>query len=280
MKVQKITYNKIKGSVITTSLYLDILFKLLHPNTKTYSELTSYCSCIRRAETGSLWLLTIGAACWMWMGLRVANRKRRDRGTQKRTRCPHLDGLATLRTRRHQLDTQIYNIKTIFKPNSKDSEFLPAVKDKNCTLQSQGVYRISCYCGSVYIGVIKRSVNTRITEQVTSSALAGHRLDTYHQIPFRRNETSFPWPRFYPRKVREAIEISRYLDNLYRDKGNYLCPCWKSHLIATCSLSHRYSECSTSTANGTTSLLATLGLAHSQHGAHMVSSYSEPVLVL
>ncbi|KAK5647270.1 hypothetical protein RI129_002162 [Pyrocoelia pectoralis] len=53
------------------------------------------------------------------------------------------------------------NIKTIFIPTKKISEFLRSPKDPLDPLTASGVYKILCSCGLVYIGTTKRSFLTR-----------------------------------------------------------------------------------------------------------------------
>ncbi|XP_030746552.1 uncharacterized protein LOC115875272 [Sitophilus oryzae] len=57
-----------------------------------------------------------------------------------------------------------HNIKTIYKPTRKIRDCLRPAKDKREPLSSEAIYRIPCSCGSVYIGITKRSVETRLTE--------------------------------------------------------------------------------------------------------------------
>ncbi|XP_030750808.1 uncharacterized protein LOC115878439 [Sitophilus oryzae] len=44
------------------------------------------------------------------------------------------------------------NIKPILKPTRKIQEHLRSAKDPRDSLSSAGVYRIPCFCGSVYVG--------------------------------------------------------------------------------------------------------------------------------
>ncbi|KAK5647835.1 hypothetical protein RI129_002727 [Pyrocoelia pectoralis] len=58
------------------------------------------------------------------------------------------------------------NIKTIFIPTKKISEFLRSPKDPLDPLTASGVYKILCSCGLVYIGTTKRSFLTRRKEHM------------------------------------------------------------------------------------------------------------------
>jgi len=108
-----------------------------------------------------------------------------------------------------------YNIRTIFKPPKKIGQILRNPKDERPPLNSAGVYKISCFCGQVYIGKTRRMVNLRIKEHqrdvrikhVTQSLSEYNK--TGHQILFDKtiiaNITSY-----FPRKYREATEIQKH----------------------------------------------------------------------
>lgn len=66
-----------------------------------------------------------------------------------------------------------FNIKSIYRKSRKIRDHLKSAKDQKDPLNSAGVYRIPCTCGSVYIGTTKRSINTRINEHKASCRL-GH----------------------------------------------------------------------------------------------------------
>lgn len=131
-----------------------------------------------------------------------------------------------------------HNIKTIFRPHSKISDLLPSVKDKIAPLLSQGVYRIPCSCGSVYIGETKRPISVRVSEHercirqrsIADSALAEHKYNTGHQILFNETKLLSRQSYFYPRKFRESIEIFKHPQNFNRDDGYMLHSTWRSFL--------------------------------------------------
>jgi len=49
-----------------------------------------------------------------------------------------------------------HNIRTIFKPSKKIGQILRNPKNQRLPLSSAGVYKISCFCGQVYIGETER----------------------------------------------------------------------------------------------------------------------------
>ena len=132
-----------------------------------------------------------------------------------------------------------YNIKSIFKPLTKVSDLLPSIKDKLPPLTAPGVYSIPCACGSAYIGETKRPISVRLSEherctrlrQITGSALAEHRQQTGHDILFDQTKILARESHYYPRKIREAIEILKHPANLNRDSGWQLHHTWKSLVV-------------------------------------------------
>lgn len=134
-----------------------------------------------------------------------------------------------------------YSIKTIFRPLTQVRQFLRSPKDRD-PLGVPGVYSIPCDCGKCYVGETKRNVSTRLTEHIramknvdiNSSALAEHSLTsgTSHYIRFDKARVLSREKFFVPRKIREAIEISR-LPNFNRDRGWALPQAWKSCLYGT-----------------------------------------------
>ncbi|KAI5638093.1 hypothetical protein NE865_09214 [Phthorimaea operculella] len=128
-----------------------------------------------------------------------------------------------------------YNIKTIFRPHTQVKHWLRSPKDKE-PLSGPGVYSIPGECGKSYIGETQRHVSTRITEHIRSvkncntvtSAVAEHSLDTdtNHYIRFDKTAILAREKFYVPRKVREAIEISRR-PNFNRDSGWSISPSWK-----------------------------------------------------
>ncbi|KAI5637762.1 hypothetical protein NE865_09544 [Phthorimaea operculella] len=123
----------------------------------------------------------------------------------------------------------------LFRPHTQVKHWLRSPKDKE-PLSGPGVYSIPCECGKSYIGETQRHVSTRITEHIRSvkncntvtSAVAEHALDTdtNHYIRFDKTAILAREKFYVPRKVREAIEISRR-PNFNRDGGWSISPSWK-----------------------------------------------------
>ncbi|ENN82324.1 hypothetical protein YQE_01301, partial [Dendroctonus ponderosae] len=106
-----------------------------------------------------------------------------------------------------------HNIRTVYNPTTMIPECLGSVKDRRPPLATAEIYRISCSCGSVYIGTTKRSVATIIEEHrqncklghVEKSAVAEHALrDGTHNIYFGEAQVLATTTRYRPRLIREA----------------------------------------------------------------------------
>ncbi|KAF9802161.1 hypothetical protein SFRURICE_015201 [Spodoptera frugiperda] len=129
-----------------------------------------------------------------------------------------------------------YSIRTIFRPPGQLRNLLRSPKDKD---PLPGVYMIPCDCGSSYIGETRRNITTRLKEHIRSvknrdthtSAVAEHACSagTAHFLRFDKVSVLAREKYFVPRKVREAIEISRR-PNFNRDGGWALPPAWKPSL--------------------------------------------------
>ncbi|XP_045449970.1 uncharacterized protein LOC123658651 [Melitaea cinxia] len=127
-----------------------------------------------------------------------------------------------------------YSIPTIFTPGAKVSNIVGTPKDV-LPLQTPGVYRINCSCGSSYIGQTKRTIAERVKEhiaavknrQTNKSAIAEHILQPgiNHWIEFHRTEILSTDRHFYSRLVREAIEIKKH-KTFNREDGFKLSPTW------------------------------------------------------
>ncbi|KAF9818689.1 hypothetical protein SFRURICE_011735 [Spodoptera frugiperda] len=131
-----------------------------------------------------------------------------------------------------------YSIRTIFRPPGQLRNLLRSPKDKD-PLAVPGVYMIPCDCGSSYIGETRRNITIRLKEHIRSvknrdthtSAVAEHACSagTAHFLRFDKVSVLAREKYFVPRKVREAIEISRR-PNFNRDGGWALPPAWKPSL--------------------------------------------------
>lgn len=135
-----------------------------------------------------------------------------------------------------------YSIKTVYTPLSRIATQLRTAKDV-IPYQTPGVYKIDCSCGSSYIGQTKRTIAERVKEhiaavknrQTNKSAIAEHLLDSgpNHWIELHKPKILSTDRHFYPRIVREAIEIKKYR-NFNREEGFRLSPSWNP-VIGRCS---------------------------------------------
>ncbi|XP_045501401.1 uncharacterized protein LOC123698697 [Colias croceus] len=138
------------------------------------------------------------------------------------------------------------SIKTIYKPHKKINQFLRPIKS-NIPLQDAGVYKLNCDCGLSYIGQTKRSIANRLKEHIADinhrrhkkSAVCEHTLDNNHFIRFDQPQILARENKFFPRLVREAIEIKKH-PNFNREDGLKLSNTWdpviknlKSHVKRT-----------------------------------------------
>ncbi|XP_026325750.1 uncharacterized protein LOC113234614 [Hyposmocoma kahamanoa] len=111
-----------------------------------------------------------------------------------------------------------YSINTIFRPLTQLRQLLRSPKDRD-PLGVPGVYMVPCDCGKCYVGETRRDVATRLAEHIRSmknqdvngSAVADHFLSSGagHYIRFDKAKVLAREKYFVPRKIREAIEISR-----------------------------------------------------------------------
>ncbi|KAF9823721.1 hypothetical protein SFRURICE_002088 [Spodoptera frugiperda] len=156
------------------------------------------------------------------------------------------------RHHRHLLRRR-YSIRTIFRPPGQLRNLLRSPKDKD-PLAVPGVYMIPCDCGSSYIGETRRNITTRLKEHIRSvknrdthtSAVAEHACSagTAHFLRFDKVSVLAREKYFVPRKVREAIEISRR-PNFNRDGGWALPPAWKPSLQSASTYNVAGLECDT-----------------------------------
>jgi len=116
------------------------------------------------------------------------------------------------------MNLEKHKVKTVFKPTRTIQQSLRSAKDKRNPISASGVYRISCSCGSLYIGTTKRRVNTRIAEhksscrmgQTEKSTVAEHALSRGHDIRFEEVEVLDRSQRYYSRLTREAMEFFKH----------------------------------------------------------------------
>jgi predicted GIY-YIG superfamily endonuclease len=127
-----------------------------------------------------------------------------------------------------------HNIKSEGLPPKKVSSFLRPVKG-NLQPRTRGVYRITCECGTVCIGLTGRSVETRFKEHQRhihlehpdKSAVAEHSVDLGHRIQLHNISIFATKTRYMDRIISEAIEIELHPNNMNREVGFCLGKSWK-----------------------------------------------------
>ncbi len=103
-------------------------------------------------------------------------------------------------------------------------------------LSAPGVYEIPYSCGSVYIGETKRFVTTRLkehirhrkNEELDKSAVAKQNAVTRHGIMFDKTKVLAKIPFYYPRIIRESVDIAKNENNFNREDSYKLPRAWKS----------------------------------------------------
>ena len=107
------------------------------------------------------------------------------------------------------------------------SDSLQSAKDIRDLETCGGVYRIPCSCGDIYIGITKRSVNTRLKEHERHcrlrdtewSAVAQHIvMNPEHNIAFDDTELICNTQHYYRRLHREATEIYKHKNNFNKEE--------------------------------------------------------------
>ena len=91
----------------------------------------------------------------------------------------------------------------------------------------QRVYIIPCPCDKLYIGETGCSIKTRLKEhgvdiqhcRIKNPVIAQHSCNTKHHICLEKAEALATIPHHFKRKIREALEIEKYPNNLNRDDG-------------------------------------------------------------
>ena len=124
--------------------------------------------------------------------------------------------------------------KTVFKSGSNLTTLL-TMKNKTMLPNNSypGVYKISYTCGQTYIGETKMKVSTRIKQHEKSSfdgnteysGVCAHDANCAGEIMWVKAETLKVEPRYYERKIREALEIqtrNTLYDGNNLDSGQYL----------------------------------------------------------
>jgi uncharacterized FlaG/YvyC family protein len=125
------------------------------------------------------------------------------------------------------------NVRVAFKPHSKIQDTHRSVKDP-VHLASEGVYKIPCDSGKIYIGETGRSVSCRIKEherylrldQPEKSTIAEHAIKENHHIDFNNTKILARTHGYTQRLVRKALEILKHPYNVNRDSGYNLSKTW------------------------------------------------------
>ncbi|XP_046407905.1 uncharacterized protein LOC124172509 [Ischnura elegans] len=120
------------------------------------------------------------------------------------------------------------NIVTRFKCVTKINQIIPKPKHKIPNNLNEGVYRIPCSCGKSYIGETCRSIKIRLQEHKGAtqnkkfdlSAVAEHEWsEPGHNIIFDEAKIIAKEKRYYPRRIREPIEIIKTPKKINREDG-------------------------------------------------------------
>ncbi|XP_022111524.1 uncharacterized protein LOC110990735 [Acanthaster planci] len=110
-----------------------------------------------------------------------------------------------------------HGIKVFHTTPNKIQATLQSHKDKQDPKTKPGVYRIPCECGKVYIGETGRGLTTRLNEHrahgrwgdLEKSAIIKHSSTEDHQVHWQQAHLIANIEQWYPRRVREAIEIHK-----------------------------------------------------------------------
>lgn len=128
------------------------------------------------------------------------------------------------------------NIGVRYNTVKKIQQVLPSNKDALPKLSTKGVYQLKCSCGKAYIGQTGRSVKCRIKEHqrdarlrnIERSAIAEHLHENgQHIINFQEVEILSRTENYYPRVIRESLEIMKNGNNFNREDGYRLSNTWK-----------------------------------------------------
>lgn len=128
------------------------------------------------------------------------------------------------------------NIGVRYNTIKKIQQVLPPNKDSLPKLSTKGVYQLECLCGKAYIGQTGRSIKCRIKEHqrdarlrdIERSAIAEHlHQDGQHRINFEEVKILSRTENYYPRVIRESLEIMKNDNNFNREDGYRLSNTWK-----------------------------------------------------
>ena len=113
-------------------------------------------------------------------------------------------------------------------------DLLTSHKDRQDPQRRPGVYRIPCQCGKVYIGETGRDLPTRLNEhrahgrkgEIDKSSIIKHSHTEDHQINWSQAKLITSIKHWYPRRIREAIEIIKH-NTVPQDIGFNISDIWR-----------------------------------------------------
>ena len=113
------------------------------------------------------------------------------------------------------------------------------VKDPRPPLLKKGVvYRVSCMdCDMSYIGETGRNLKKRLVEHKaavkrgdTKNGIAVHAWERQHRVNWDEADVLVQEPRYWRRRVLEAVKIQKHAGNTNLDCGLSLNPIWTPYL--------------------------------------------------
>ncbi|KAJ8938837.1 hypothetical protein NQ318_019012 [Aromia moschata] len=135
--------------------------------------------------------------------------------------------------------------EAVTKNVKKIQQVLPSNKDPVPRLLTKGVYELKCTCGKNYIGQTGRSIQCRIKEHqghtrlgnTDKSAIAEHvHTNENHKIDYENIRVLDKTTRYYPRIIRESLEIMKNNNNFNREDGYRLSNTWRLAIPRTSDL--------------------------------------------
>ncbi|KAJ8951756.1 hypothetical protein NQ318_012607 [Aromia moschata] len=128
------------------------------------------------------------------------------------------------------------NIGVRFRTVKKIQQVLPSNKDPVPRLLTKDVYELKSTCGKSYIGQTERSIQCRSKEHqrhtrlgnTDKSAIAEHvHTNENHKIDYETIRVLDKTTRYYPRIIRESLEIIKNNNNFNREDGYRLSSAWR-----------------------------------------------------
>ena len=127
------------------------------------------------------------------------------------------------------------NIRVCFNTVHNVQQHLRPYKDLLPKLQTEGIYLVECDCGECYVGQTGRTIDCRLKEHKRQTIKGQHNLSaiaehTYcnpsHNINFDQVQVLAKTQKYYPRLIKESIEILKRPNNFNRDDSYKLSPTW------------------------------------------------------